>query len=841
MEAGGEFQELSATKALLHRALDLPREERREFLEAHLSPGKVLEEAFALLEGVEGLDGFLEAPLAPGHDVFEAALPERIADYEVERVLGWGSMGVVYLARQAEPARAVALKLLRIDAVTEDTVARFRREADLLARLNHPGLATIYEAGVADLGTGEQPWFSMEYIEGLSLLAHAETAGLDQRGRVRLVLQAARAVQHAHEQGVVHRDLKPENVIVREGGSPCVLDFGVAALVSEDAGLLTLTATGQVIGTLAYMAPEQAQGGEVGPAADQFALGAMLYELLTSELPLPVRGRLPVDALRLVADGEWTSPTRYDPTLAGDLEAILATALAREPNRRYVSVGAFADDLECYLDGRPIAARSPTALDGVGRFLRRHPLFVAGVASALLVLGGLGSFALQTVLEKEREGDVSLFFSDRALLEALLVEAEELWPLAGVPLQRFESWLDQAEGLCDRLETHRAVAGEFDVRSAPSGTRVADELGEAWLREQMRELVEGVETFAANSRIELRARRDLAANLRARTIEDHADAWRGVVRRVAADKRFDGLELVPQVGLVPLGPDPNSGLEEFAVYGTGAIPMRDDERQSIGMRVGDAVTLILIPGGEYQIGMPPDQLGDGLWEDAEWRLTWHEGPPVPVSLEPFLIGKFELTQDQWERWTGTNPSDWEPGSEFFGVEIGPTHPVETVSWQQAREVLPRWGLMLPTEAQWEVAARSGDLAGGILTSSLLELMHHANLKTHESIMGQDLDLPDDGFYTHMPVDLLEPNEYGLHHVIGNVWEFCADVYKVNYHELDHRPGDGLVLAEPDGDVSRRGGGAAMNPYTARIFVRGDRRLDACGALTGMRPARALQY
>ncbi|MEO1280091.1 MAG: serine/threonine-protein kinase, partial [Planctomycetota bacterium] len=173
-----------------------------------------------------------------------------------------------------------------------------RREAQVLARLSHPGIATVYEAGIADLGSGQQPWFAMEYVDGLPLGRHASEADLDRRARVALVAQAARAVQHAHDHGVVHRDLKPENVLVDGEGAVRVVDFGVARTREEDAQTLHLTATGQVIGTLAYMAPEQARGGLAGVGADQFALGAILYELLTRELPLPVRGQLPHEALR---------------------------------------------------------------------------------------------------------------------------------------------------------------------------------------------------------------------------------------------------------------------------------------------------------------------------------------------------------------------------------------------------------------------------------------------------------------------------------------------------------------------------------------------------------------
>ncbi len=366
-------------RTLIHAALDLPPEARGSFVAANFPDGPRREEALALLARVETLDGFLEAPLA-STPIFDAAVPARIGDHSIERVLGWGSMGVVYLARQSSPARTVALKVLRVDCPGASSARRFEREVEVLARLSHRGIATLYEAGVVDLRGVEQPWYSMEYVEGVPLTEFAQTSDLDVRARVRLIVEVAHAVQHAHDSGVVHRDLKPENVLVDAQGEVRVLDFGVAALVAEEESLLTLTATGQVVGTLAYMAPEQARGGRLTASADQFAIGAMLYELLTGELPFPVRGRLPHEALRVIADGAWTPPTKHAPELDGDLAAVLSQALAPEPSQRYASVGRLAEDLGRWLDGRPVRARPPSAWRTTRRLARRYP-FQVGTAA----------------------------------------------------------------------------------------------------------------------------------------------------------------------------------------------------------------------------------------------------------------------------------------------------------------------------------------------------------------------------------------------------------------------------------------------------------------------------
>ena len=838
----GDPDQREPNKELLHQALELPPAERSAFIASRMPLGPERDEAIALLEEVEGLDGFLEQPLHGAAEVYRPPLPERIAGYAIESVLGWGSMGVVYLARQVDPARLVALKVLRVDSAGPETADRFQREVQLLAKLTHPGIATIYEAGVADLGGGHQPWFTMEYVDGAALDSHAKAAGLDRRARVELIVQAARALQHAHDIGIVHRDLKPANVLVRGDGSVRVVDFGVAHSRDEDAAFLTLTATGQVIGTLAYMAPEQAHGAVVEAAADQFALGAMLYELLTDELPLPVRGRLPHEALRAVSDCTWTPPSRHEPGLAGDIEAILATALAPEPNRRYPGIGAFADDLERWLAGKPIVARAPSRFSGARRFVRRNPLLIGATAVVLVLLGAALAVTVQASLDGRRESEVAGLMSDLALINKLERRVDDLWPAHAAMLPELDDWIASARGLSSRLDRHRAEYAGLTRAGGASRTAVETELGSAWLVELSRELIEMIEALVAPGGLleAMESRRVAAAQLRTHTIDLHAHAWTQAIARVSGDARFDGLTLVPQEGLVPLGADPVSGLEEFGMYASGTIPGRGSEGGRVVPVVGDALTLVLIPGGTFWIGgqkldaAAPNHVGDV-------PLYGHEGPPFELRLDPFLISKFELTQDQWVRLVGVNPSDWEVGSEFSGVTIGPLHPVEGLSWERALEVLPRFCMTLPTEAQWEVAARGGSPWARIFGPTLVDCIEYVNWNSHHRDRfepGQDV--PDDGYATHRPVGDLGANGYGLHDVLGNVWEYCRDTYKVDYHKLDHADGDGLVITVPDGDVARRGGGSALPAPATAVYARGDKRFDGRDALTGLRPVWPLQ-
>ena len=838
MTISTDTSDRARTRALLHAALDLPAAERQAYLEGHLRPGETLQDALSLIAEVDDLGDFLERPPAlPTPSAFEPVLPERIGSYTVERVLGWGSMGVVYLARQEAPNRPVALKVLRVDVSSATMAQRFAREGAVLARLSHPGIASVYESGVAELGTGQQPFLAMEYIDGVSITHHVEQQGLDRRGRVALVLPIARAITHAHAHGVLHRDLKPENILVRGDGTPVVLDFGVAHTAAVDeSDRLTLTATGQVLGTLAYMAPEQARGVSLDARADQFSLGVILFELLTGVLPMDVRGRLPHEALRIIADGDCLLPTKQDPTLAGDLEAILMTALAPEPARRYQDVDAFADDLERWLSDDPVLARPPSRFETLQRFVARNRSLTLFIGVTLLAVGAGMSWAAGALLDLRHEGAISLLFSDRRLLEELQVEATDLWPTSSATLPAFDSWLSRAHELTSRHTAHReAITAIQEAGSNRSSSGLVFE--EKWLLDEATGFLDAAEAFAQNLAPEVAQRRALAADIRRATVDAQRDEWSRVSERVRADLRFDGLQLPPQEGLIPLGPDHQSMLEEFALWQSGTVPERDDDGR-IQAQEEHGLVFVLIPGGDLLIG---GQNTDPSAENFDQLLLEHEGPPFTMSLDPFLISKYEMTQAQWLRAFDAVPSDWEIGSIIAGQTITGLHPVESISWQSTQELFPRLGIMLPTEAQWERAARGDSPWTFMAGPEFTDLLGHANWNTHTS--QEELavaGIPDDGYQTHMPVGALVPNGFGLHDVLGNVWEICRDTYKVRYHDLEHRAGDGLVLTEPDGDVSRRGNSSALNPIMSSVFRRSDKLQAGADALTGVRPARALE-
>lgn len=324
----------------------------------------------------------------------ERARPAWIGDYRIVDTLGSGGMGVVYLAEQQSPRRTVALKVVR-GIGAERSIRRFRREAELHGRLQHPNIAQVFEAGMArERGTdGEEhgaprPFFAMEFVRGEPLLADAARRRLPIAERIDLVARVADAIDHAHARGVIHRDLKSANILVDEQGQPKVLDFGIARALDRDHAATMETAAGEVIGTLPYMSPEQVsgRGEQIGARSDVYALGVVLFEMLTGRRPLELSGRPIPEAVRIVVDEEPTRLGSIDRSLRGDLETIVARCLEKDPTRRYPSAGALAEDLRRFLTHRPIEARPASTLYQVGRFARRHRPLVISVTIAFMAL-----------------------------------------------------------------------------------------------------------------------------------------------------------------------------------------------------------------------------------------------------------------------------------------------------------------------------------------------------------------------------------------------------------------------------------------------------------------------
>jgi tRNA A-37 threonylcarbamoyl transferase component Bud32 len=425
-------------KAVVLDALELPTGQRPAFVERECADDtEVLAEARALLEAdaTARTMSCLWEPKAAGPGIASppegagsALVGRRIGRYVVVRMIGMGGMGAVYEARQEGLDRRVALKVMRAGLFSAAARSRFERESRLLARLEHPGIARIYDAGVHESELGSVPYFAMELVhDAVPITEHCRRAGLDIRERAALFAGVCDAVHYGHQRGVIHRDLKPSNILVGHAGPDSrdgttsvddsttsaivtkVIDLGVARSTDADVAIATLdTGRDGLVGTLAYMSPEQCllDPADLDTRSDVYALGVVLYELLAGRLPYQVLDKPLPEAFRMIQQVSAERPSSIEPRLAGDLSVILLKALAKERGERYDSAAALADDLRRWLANEPIAARPASRMYQARMFARRNRALVyASSAVAMAVLAGLIATSLglrRAVIERDR-------------------------------------------------------------------------------------------------------------------------------------------------------------------------------------------------------------------------------------------------------------------------------------------------------------------------------------------------------------------------------------------------------------------------------------------------------
>lgn len=335
------------------------------------------------------------------HDIPTLPAGTVVGKYTIDKVLGVGGMGAVYLATQSKPSRQVALKLIRPGVLSSKSIRRFDLEAEILGRLHHPNIAQIHEAGI-DQETGS-PYFAMEYVAGQELGDYVKDQKLSTNQRLELFVKLCDAIQHAHAKGVIHRDLKPANVLVDQNGEPKVLDFGVArATDANSSGNTMQTNVGQLIGTLYYMSPEQATGDTLNldTRSDVYALGVVLYEVLTGDIPYDLKDKAIHDAVRIILNTSPTKLSSHDHTLSGDIEIITGKALDKDKDRRYQSVAELSADIRRSLSNQPISARPPSIIYKTSKFIKRNAGLTIAAACVLLIFSIGSGFAVKQWVQR---------------------------------------------------------------------------------------------------------------------------------------------------------------------------------------------------------------------------------------------------------------------------------------------------------------------------------------------------------------------------------------------------------------------------------------------------------
>lgn len=829
----------------------------------------------------------------------------RIGDFQLLRFLGRGGMGQVWEARQISLRRRVALKLLAPGAeLDERAQQRFAREAEAGARLQHSGIVAVHAYGVTD---GEA-YIAQELVgEGCTLRdfiddarkAFEEPAGF-YRKVARLFVQVAEALQAAHDAGVIHRDVKPQNILITPDDQPKVADFGLARL-ADAAGI---SRTGDFIGSYAYMSPEQAMARRIGIDArtDVFSLGVTLYEVLT--LSRPFEGDTSQQVLEKILYADPPDPRTIRSRTPRELALISLKAMEKRRERRYPSMRAFAEDLQRYLEGRPIAARAPGAARRAGRWAKRNRRAVlAGLLVPVLTAAGL--LVDRTLDDRARAAKLEelsrlehwqrrfrdLRTHDPASLpemRALVSEAESLIArrpeherrLADLRAtarsrsdgeaerdrrthERFDQWRLEAarRERAEPTRDARAIEAGYQAQADPiaAGGLPAPELVELeaqlarrrtwcfdhgarqWEHDALAAHLAGLDALTAENGPLERVRRAIrfASLVRRRTLLDEAAArWERAIASITDPTvcpSYGGLSIEPQLGLLPLDRNPETGLWEFLHVQSGERPRRGADGASWELDAASGMVLVLLPGGRFQMGV----------SEGEADASDDERPAHAVDLDPFFVSRYEMTQAQYRRWMGRDASAYTPEHRYVDDL---THPLEQVSWYDAMEVTRQLGLALPTEAQWEYAARAGTATPWWTGVDRESLRGIANVADGSALEDPECDWLEaekwpeyrDGYVVHGPVDSMRANPFGLHHVHGNVAEWCLDRFG-GYGEhpvLDPRTGERLI--PPPAWRVHRGGSCKSTAREVRSSYRNLAQPEFREYSIGVRPVRQLE-
>jgi formylglycine-generating enzyme required for sulfatase activity len=680
----------------------------------------------------------------------------EVPGYEILGVCGHGGMGVVYRARQLGANRLVALKMIRaVEHASPTDRLRFHIETEAVARLQHPHIVQLHEVGEVR----GQPYFSLEFCDGGTLTERLKTKPLTPREAAELVETLARAMHYAHLRGVVHRDLKPGNVLLAGAERvPKITDFGLAKRI--DAEARDISQSGAVMGTAAYMAPEQAAGKvrDTGPAADVYALGALLYECLTGRPPFEGPQQV---VLASVLNDEPVPPSHLGAKVPADLETICLKCLSKEPARRYASAEELANDLRRFQSGEPIRARPVGAVERTWKWARRRPALAALLGVVLLALVILGVLTAKLAVarsEAENQAGIALEEKEKARQEA-----------------------DKAKQARDFLVGIFARA-EKDVKG-----------GNVTVREILAEAETKIPAEFADQ-----------PDLREDLVSTIGKVKRGIARRVPQAMI---LEACGAVQLRSAAGEQKAAVPQALVNLDDRLSLSADSRVQL-VFPSDFHKERLKPGREVAIDPKGCEPGDAVLErdnsilmtfvrlpKGTFYMGWNGTPGSAKETkfkEDFEIAVHDVTQGQWEAimGVGSNPSWFSRKGRGRGnvLDISDEElrlfPVESVSWEDVQAFLKKlnerehgrgYVYRLPTEAEWEYACRGG-------ATSLEECSHHFYLDKPTN----DLSSEQANFYGSFPfgkekkgpylerttrVGAYPSNKLGLCDMHGNVWQW----------------------------------------------------------------------
>jgi serine/threonine protein kinase/formylglycine-generating enzyme required for sulfatase activity len=797
----------------------------------------------------------------PGNNQLEPG--QHIGPFVLTRFLARGGMGQVWVAQDQEIRRAVALKLVLPERVDERTLALFAREARAGGRAAHRNLVSTLAYGTTDDGLS---WIAQELVEGSWTLKdciddlHAEESmPKGYYGHLaELIAQVAEGVHSAHLAGVIHRDLKPQNILIAPDDTPKVTDFGLAR-VSDDS---FRSVEGEIAGTWAYMSPEQVTAKRMGldHRTDVFSLGIVLYEMLT--LRRPFEGDTTHQIAEQIIAVDPPDPSKLRSQCPRELAVICRKALEKLPANRYETAEAFAQDLRRHLNNEPILAKPPGVMRRCAKWAIRHRAISAAGAVGMVSLLVVSVMAIANsrlarseIQQRERSSRLSALPRFEYLVDSL----DGLWPALPQTVPAFREWESQAEDLLAEMEEHREYLTDAVVRSLPAGGAAGsafepqlEELDEA-LRFGRDELLSpGVATLQHGW--SLSRRLEFARRLEEGFEEggEYAKRWDACLTKLSST--YTDLDLQPQVGLLPIGQDPHSGLWEFAHLASG-IPAERDEGGELILTESTGIVLVLIPSGTFEMGSPEPEIEPTPSEESDSprdpvpETRPDEWPLHEVEVSPFFLSKFEMTQGQWLHLTGSNPSTHSPKNDN---EFTLLNPVDSVSWLECEPVLAQHELSFPTEAQWEYGCRGGTSTpwsfGGSREGALdpstglgkVNIADKASADEGLTSSGvKDWPIYDDGFARTAPVGSFAPNGFGLYEVHGNLWEWCLDT-PYDYVALKSPPLDPIHLDLPSSNRMYRGGSYSVTINFSRSARRRSDRAYRKIHIIGVRPARGIE-